>query len=81
MADASEIRHAEELLRHFLIEWRDAGGSVESVTGAILRLIVARERFAAAGGWALAAPPQETRTGPACPVCGKSDPCIHEGNL
>lgn len=46
MADASEIKHAEELLQLHLMEWRDAGGHIESVTGSILRLIVARERFA-----------------------------------
>lgn len=45
MSDASEIKHAKELLRMHLTEWRDAGGHVESVTTAILRLIVARERF------------------------------------
>lgn len=48
MADPSEIKHAEELLQVRLIEWRNAGGHVESVTGAILRLIVAREKFAEA---------------------------------
>lgn len=47
MPDPSEIQYAEELLRHHLMEWRDAGGHIESVSGAILGLIVARERFAA----------------------------------
>lgn len=46
MADPSDIKYAEQLLMRNLMEWRDAGGSVESVTGAILRLIVAREAFA-----------------------------------
>jgi hypothetical protein len=46
MSDPSDIKYAEQLLMRSLMEWRDAGGSVESVTGSILRLIVAREAFA-----------------------------------
>ena len=47
MADPINIKYAEELLQRALLEWRDAGGPVEIVTGSILRLIVAREEFAA----------------------------------
>lgn len=64
MADPSEIQHTEELLRYHLMEWRDAGGSVESVSGAILRLIVARERFAEA-----------VRT---CGECESAAPCTNQ---
>ena len=46
MTDASDITAAEGQLMLALMEWKDAGGSVETVVDCIARLIVARERFA-----------------------------------
>ena len=48
MNDASEINAAEGQLITALERWKDECGSVVTVTDCILRLIVARERFAAA---------------------------------